>query len=758
MFACGLMIAHQVAGKATRDALFLSSFDITALPTMLIVSAVVSIAVIMLATRAMSAIGPGRLIPYAFAASGLLFFAEWVLYVYSHRVAAVAVFLHLAVFGLVLISGFWSLVSEFFDPRTARRKIARIGAAGTLGGLLGGLLAAGGAGQVGFGTMLPLLGVMHLGCAALTPRLRSRAALEPPPEPAAPGSPARPSGIQIVKEVDYLRNLAVLILLVTVAAAFVDYVFKARASERFPGGGELMRFFALFYTGVSVVTFAVQTTAGRFSLERLGLSRTVATLPIGVAAGSVSAIALPGLVTAGIARATEAVLRSSLFRSGYELFYTPILPAEKRATKPILDVGVDRLGDAAGGALIRAAIVVAPAIVLQALMPAALALSVVAFIFALRLHRGYVSALEKNLLEKKVAIEPDGVTDSTTRTTVLHVLDSIAALPSGLRPVLSEPRSAVPASRSAAPRPRSVAKDPRSVPAEPPPTPVGRPAFADPLAQQIADLRSGDPARVRNALSRHSPLDPALAAHVIPLLAWDEVQREAVQALAAIAPKTPGQLIDHLLDPDEEFAVRRRIPRVLRECRTQRVADGLLEGLRDRRFEVRFQCGQALRRIREGNPDVKISESQIFETVLRDAAVDRRVWETQRLLDQVDDAGSPFVDRYLQQRSSRSLEHVFTILSLVLPTEPLQIAYRGLHTDDAHLRGTALEYLETVLPSPIRESLWPFLEVERMSRSTPRSREEILADLVRSHRSIQINLAELWRREDGGASGGSGAP
>ncbi len=45
---------------------------------------------------------------------------------------------------------------------------------------------------------------------------------------------------------------------------------------------------------------------------------------------------------------------------------------------------------------------------------------------------------------------------------------------------------------------------------------------------------------------------------------------------------------------------------------------------------------------------------------------------------------------------SQSLAHVFTLLSLVLPREPLQIAFRSLHADDRQLRGTALEYLEGV--------------------------------------------------------------
>jgi hypothetical protein len=61
-------------------------------------------------------------------------------------------------------------------------------------------------------------------------------------------------------------------------------------------------------------------------------------------------------------------------------------------------------------------------------------------------------------------------------------------------------------------------------------------------------------------------------------------------------------------------------------------------------------------------------------------------------------------------QASQSLGHVFTLLALVLPAEPLRVAFRGLHSDDQRLRGTALEYLESVLPRDVRDLLWRFLE------------------------------------------------
>jgi hypothetical protein len=103
------------------------------------------------------------------------------------------------------------------------------------------------------------------------------------------------------------------------------------------------------------------------------------------------------------------------------------------------------------------------------------------------------------------------------------------------------------------------------------------------------------------------------------------------------------------------------------------------------------------------------------------------------------------VDEYLRSRGSRSLEHVFTLLGLILPSEPLQIAFRGLHTNDAVLRGTALEYLESTLPPAIRLRLWPFLEDEGRGRAR-RDPQRVLDDLLKSNQSILFNIEELRKK------------
>jgi len=483
---------------------------------------------------------------------------------------------------------------------------------------------------------------------------------------------------------------------------------------------------------IGLLTFVLQTALGRVSLEKLGLAKTVATLPCAVVVGALGVFFAPGLASASVARAGEAVLRSSLFRSGYELFYTPISLREKRATKSLIDVGFQRLGDALGGGTVRLLLFLGPQIAHSAMLISAALIAGVGLVVARNLHQGYIGALEKSLLNRAVELDLSEVADKTTRQTMVQTMVSLDLRALGLQGAQS-----VSSQESTDPG-KEVLKVASEV------------SFAslDPIVQQIVHLRSGKPQQIRATLAQ-AVLEPALVPHVMPLLAWDEVCREAIAAMRQVAPMITGQLVDVLADPQQDFAIRRRIPRILSFSPSQRAVAGLWTGLKDTRFEVRFQSGRALAHILDKYPEIKLEREKVFSAVLREVAVGRRVWESHRLLDRLEDEEelSPLVDDFLRQRSSRSLEHVFTILSLALPKEPLKIAFRGLHTNNRDLKGTALEYLETILPEAIRKSLWPFLEDDRkVTSEKSQSREEILAELMHSNQSIELNLAEILKK------------
>ena len=82
------MIAHQVAGKATRDALYLTSFDVTTLPLMMAASAVLSIFSVVWLSKMILRHSPAKVVPASFAVSGLVLLGAWVLCFFAPRLAS----------------------------------------------------------------------------------------------------------------------------------------------------------------------------------------------------------------------------------------------------------------------------------------------------------------------------------------------------------------------------------------------------------------------------------------------------------------------------------------------------------------------------------------------------------------------------------------------------------------------------------------------------------------------------------------------
>jgi AAA family ATP:ADP antiporter len=469
----------------------------------------------------------------------------------------------------------------------------------------------------------------------------------------------------------------------------------------FDRGAALMSFFALFHTGVGWLALALQMTLARTSLRKLGLAGTVALRPIVVVVAAVVGVLEPSLWSAIGARGAHGVVHNSLFRSGYELLFTPVAERHKRPAKTIVDVGFDKIGTVAGSILILAAARwLAPA-GLRALFALGLLGSLAALAVSRRLHRGYVAALEDSLRSGVVRLEVSDAVDLTTSMTLA-------------RTGLAFDRSTIL---------REVAALRGEIPDE-----AAKPS-ADPIAEAVSLLRSGDAEKIRRALRRPDATDPALIGHLVPLLARNDVFLDILRVLRRAAPHATGQILDALLDPRQDVTVRRRIPRVLRQSESQRAADGLLLALDDTSFGVRRQAALALSRMTERAATVAVPRARVFEATLRELAQAPGSWTDEAAAAAPEESGA---EARPQSPAERGLAHVFTLLSLAVEREPLRIAYWALFGGDAGLRGTALEYLENVLPEDVRAALWPHLGERARPASAPRPRQSVVEDLMRS--------------------------
>jgi AAA family ATP:ADP antiporter len=705
MIGAGFMLAHQVASKAVRDAVFLSALPVTDLPKMVMTAALLSVAAVPLYSRAMAWLGPKWLVPIGFSVSAAGHLVEWAIQDRGPTVAIV-IYLHVVAFGALLLSGFWSLASELFDAHTAKRQFARIAGAGTLGGILGGLAIERIAAWSSAESALLALAMFHAGCAVLAVVLgqtivgsRSSTVTEPLHLK------------QLVQASPYVRDIAALVVLGTASAAIVDYLLKSTAAAQLGDGAHLLQFFALFYTGTQVVAFALQTSVLARSQARMGVGRAVSSLPLGLGAGSMIALLFPSLAAFTLARGVEYVLRGSVFRSGYELLFAPMSPGERRKVKAFLDVTCDRTGDAIGAGIVQLLLLTGSMFLVSELLGITILMAAVSIWIGERLDNRYLRAVERRLMDHA----DDDLDGGTTFGS--------ATLYSGELPSLQAPPVSMPTPRV---------------------SPTGSLVVSsDGLIETLQHLRSGNRERVLDALAGAARFDTIHVVQVVRLLAWDDVTTAARMALERTADRHVGLLIDFLVDGATDFAIRRRIPRILITVPSQRAFDGLLAGLADTRFEVRYQCSRAMDRVLIAEPTLRVDADRIFAIVERELSVARPVWNGHRLLDHLESADAlMFLDEHLRDRANRSLEHVFSLLVTVLPREPLKVAFRAIHSEEAMLRGLAFEYLHGVLPPAVRSRLWELVGPGESSRLPVGTPEEARDALLRSQDTL---LSELTR-------------
>jgi len=707
MLAATLMIAQHIAGKATRDTLFLTAFDINHLPMMMMVAAAVSVGSVLMMSRLLARYGPARLMPPFYLGSAALLGMQWYLSDIYPQVAAVALYIHISAINSILISGFWSTINERFDPYTTKKLITRLTAATTFGGLIGGLATKTVASMFDTHTVLLMLGAMHIGCgAAIGYFARGQ-------EHVAQGQEGATGLLTPLKRNPLIRRMALLALLVATTDALLDYLLKAQAASTLTDD-QLISFFSYFYMAVGLGTFLVQMAVGNRALRWLGLGGTMAAWPLAIIATGGTALIARSLVTVTLMRASANLLYNSFFRAGFELLYTPITPADKRTGKVLIDVGADRSGDMLGGLLIMLILLLPGGE--SPLFVTAMILSVVGLLLVLLLHRGYVRQLADNLRSGEQQAGELDVVDATTAQTVATtqaIIDRDKLLQQIAQMRSTDAETGVQAGLS------SAVVDAESVDRQE----VGL-NDVDAVASAIIALRSRDEERMRRVLAGHG-MSAELLPHVVPLLADERVLGDALRAMRKLASPAAGQLVDALINPMQHALVKRRLPLVLAHSDSPLAVQGLTQGLADPDWDVRYRCAEGLENIRRNHPHLRSNETRLLSMAEREAhTLSRAKGLLDALVLGATQPGGQAGD------DVRRLHLLFLLFGILYEPEPIDLALRALQSGDLALQGTALEYLENRIPAHIWSLLQPALAPGRTGKGRKRSLQQSAKDLL----------------------------
>lgn len=428
----------------------------------------------------------------------------------------------------------------------------------------------------------------------------------------------------------------------------------------------------------------------------------MAAWPLAILITGGAALFIRTLVTVTVMRASANLLYNSFFRAGFELLYTPIAPADKRAGKVLIDVGADRSGDLLGG-LVVMTILLIPVATESILLSTGLILAVVCLALIMVLHRGYVGQLADNLRDGHIRPEELEIVDATTAHTVATTQTAIER-DRLLRDI---------ARYTDAGRP-----EPAPMISTPPP------GVVDAVTESIIELRSGVETRIRRTLTSHT-MTAELLPHAIPLLADERVLREALSAVRKMASTGAGQLVDALLTPRQHPLVKRRLPLILAQSDSPLAVQGLSAGLDDPDWNVRFRCAQALETIRRRYAHLAVNEERLLAIAEREARA----------------LPGASTDRATAQggidASHRGVQFLFLLFGTLYEPETLDLCLRALQSGDRGLQGTALEYLENLLPAHIWALLQPVLAPTHKRSKKKRPLQQAARELAAAASSLR---------------------
>ena len=154
---------------------------------------------------------------------------------------------------------------------------------------------------------------------------------------------------------------------------------------------------------------------------------------------------------------------------------------------------------------------------------------------------------------------------------------------------------------------------------------------------------------------------------------------------------------------------RREVPAILVSIGTPAAARVLLENLLERDTTLRFRIISSLNKVHHLHPEIE-PDIQMLETVVAAEILGHyRSYQILHTLGATRESQDP-VARALMESMQQELERIFRLLGLLYPHLDLHAAYLGLQSKNVSVYDNALEFLDNVLKSQLRDMLVPLLD------------------------------------------------
>ncbi len=648
---------------------------------------------------------------------------KWLAYLFYVWVAA---------YSITIVTQCWTLANDIFNPQEAKRLFGFIISGGSLGGILGGLLAHQFAERIGTENLLLLSGFLLCFCIVLINTIWKYERVHRHDEEAGKEAPSSTAHLRdkstwkVFFKYRHLLLIAALVMVAKIASTVVDNQFKSVVEQSVLEKNARTAFFGGFMAILNGVSFFMQLVIASYSLRILGIGVSLLLLPIGLTIGSGFGIFMPVLGVACAVKIYDGSMNYSINQLSKEILYLPIPSRTRYRVKPIIDMLGYRFSKTiAGGFIFLATLLLG--VPVEKLGILVLLIAPLWIMAAWEVRDEYMQSIKKLLSAKKN--EPKK-SESTSRQTTANILASLEGERSfdNLRAFLGA-RSSVTRKMSAAALlafysgRRDVSRVKKLV--------------EEMLRYEALELKGIDINRIfqEGGSRRDGFFDRRLAdllkAKQDPSVDWKALLKKEEKEILL-------KLSECLNDPGEEVSHKKKVILILKTFGTQGAVDILLNSLSGTRDQsLRFNVIRALNRIkaagepREFNSLIIKKEAALEVKSYKSILTVLGEYQKRRLVSRPEE---DYLLATLEAMKEESLERIFRLLSLLYASDIVHVIYDRLVEDEAdkHVRANALELLDNVLEPELSWLLHPVLDEDRWMEAPKRRLEEILEEFLTS--------------------------
>jgi AAA family ATP:ADP antiporter len=261
-------------------------------------------------------------------------------------------FVWVSVFNLFAVSVFWSFMADVFTSEQGKRLFGLIAAGGSAGALVGPLVTVSLVEWIGPTNLLVVAAVLLELAVLCAQRLEFAGRREGSEAPRIGGSWI--AGVTMILRSPYLAGMAAWLFCLSLAGTFL-YLEQANiVSGATSDPAVRTRIFASIDLTVGFLTILVQFLATGKLLQRFGIGRGAAFLPLVFAIGFVVLALSPILAVVVAFQAIQRTANFAISNPSFQLFFTVLDREEKYKAKNVIDLLVYRGSDATSSWLFTA--------------------------------------------------------------------------------------------------------------------------------------------------------------------------------------------------------------------------------------------------------------------------------------------------------------------------------------------------------------------------------------------------------------------